>query len=161
MTAHKPQKRHEALVPLSRDHHQGLLLCWKIRKGMQNDTKPESVAAYTRYFYEMHLKKHFQEEELYIFNHLNAEDQQRKKALNQHRRLNRLFEQLSEEHCSYVQTLWKIEETLESHIRFEERELFPYIEQNIPEEKLIEMGRKLDEIHDAFQECWNDEFWKR
>ena len=30
---HKPQKRHKALQPLSREHHHGLLLSWKIRSG--------------------------------------------------------------------------------------------------------------------------------
>ena len=30
-----PIKRSEYLKPLSRDHHQGLLLCWKIRTGLK------------------------------------------------------------------------------------------------------------------------------
>ena len=31
----KPIKRHKAIQPLSREHHQGLLLCWKIGKGFE------------------------------------------------------------------------------------------------------------------------------
>ena len=33
----KPQKRHKALQPLSREHHHGLLLSWKIRTGFSKD----------------------------------------------------------------------------------------------------------------------------
>ncbi|WP_241739476.1 hypothetical protein [Aestuariibaculum marinum] len=31
----KPLKRHKALQPLSREHHYGLLLTWKIRTGFK------------------------------------------------------------------------------------------------------------------------------
>jgi len=38
-----PIKRNEALKPLSRDHHHGLLLCWKIRQGIKLNIEPERI----------------------------------------------------------------------------------------------------------------------
>ncbi|CDF79955.1 hypothetical protein BN863_22430 [Formosa agariphila KMM 3901] len=35
MTDKKPLKRHKSLQPLSRDHHHGLLLAWKIRADLR------------------------------------------------------------------------------------------------------------------------------
>lgn len=34
-------KRNENLVPLSRDHHFGLLCCWKIRQGIKKEVSQE------------------------------------------------------------------------------------------------------------------------
>ena len=40
-TATKPLKRNPNLVPLSREHHYGLLFCWKLKQGLANGTDPE------------------------------------------------------------------------------------------------------------------------
>ena len=39
----KPIKRHKALQPLSRDHHHGLLLSWKIRAGFSKNIEPNRI----------------------------------------------------------------------------------------------------------------------
>lgn len=39
----KSIKRTKALQPLSRDHHHGLLLCWKIRQGIKLNVEPERI----------------------------------------------------------------------------------------------------------------------
>ena len=41
----KPLKRHAGLVELSRDHHHGLLLSWKIRQGLKKEIEPEAGKA--------------------------------------------------------------------------------------------------------------------
>ena len=43
---HKPQKRHKALQPLSREHHHGLLLSWKIRAGFSKNIEPKRIKVY-------------------------------------------------------------------------------------------------------------------
>jgi len=49
MEPKKPIKRDKVLQPLSHDHHQGLLLCWKIRTGIKkgielwNGSKPIQI----------------------------------------------------------------------------------------------------------------------
>jgi len=149
----KPIKRHEALKPFSRDHHHGLLLCWKIREGFKRNIEPQRIKQYTDWFWETHLAKHFQEEEKILFPLLPQESDKIKKATAEHRRLKRLFENTTE----IVKSLNRIEEELESHIRFEERDLFNEIQKTATTEQL----QRIENLHkDNFCDNWADEFWK-
>ena len=58
-----PIKRHISLQPLSRQHHDGLLLRWKLKKGLQKEIKLERLKAYVDWFWSSHLKSHFEFEE--------------------------------------------------------------------------------------------------
>jgi len=48
---------------------------------------------------------------------------------------------------------------LHDHIRFEERELFPYIEKKLTEKELDEMRGNLEHEISCSSE-WHNEFWK-
>ncbi len=73
MNKRVPLKRHTALQPLSHDHHQGLLLCWKIRTGFELGVDHERMKRYTDWFWENHLLPHFIFEEINIFPILGEE----------------------------------------------------------------------------------------
>lgn len=150
----KPIKRHDALKPLSRDHHHALLLCWKIREGFRRGIHPDRIKRYADWFWKNHLAAHFAVEEHHIFTILGTNNELVKKALAEHRRLKRLFENGSE----HIKNLGSIEEELEQHIRFEERTLFNEIQQIATPEQLI----KIEEHHNEAEFCDNseDEFWK-
>lgn len=150
----KPLKRHKALQPLSRDHHQGLLLSWKIRSGFSKNIEVSRIKTYTDWFFETHLMPHFELEEAHIFSLLDENNELVKRALTDHRRLKRLF--TDEEDIE--KSLHKIEEELEQHIRFEERVLFPEI-QKVATEKELE---HIETIHndEGFVDKTDDEFWR-
>ncbi|GAA3575326.1 hypothetical protein [Snuella lapsa] len=78
----KPLKRHKALQPLSREHHHGLLLSWKIRSGLSRNIPVERIKIYTDWFFETHLIPHFEMEEKYIFPILNENYPLIKRALS-------------------------------------------------------------------------------
>lgn len=150
----KPQKRHKALQPLSREHHHGLLLSWKIRVGFSKDIDPKRIRTYADWFYKNHLITHFEIEENHIFPILEDENELVKRALAEHRRLKRLFEEREDD----IKTLSKIEEELEQHIRFEERVLFPEIQKVATEDEFLH----IEKIHqpEKFVENEKDLFWK-
>lgn len=150
----KPLKRDVALIPFSREHHHSLLLGWKIRKGMANGTSVERMKKYTDWFYKHHVSPHFEDEEKYIFPILGEDHEFIKKALSEHRRLTRLFN----EETDIEKSLHHIEEELERHIRFEERELFTLIQEKATPEEL----NKIAELHDelTFEENTSDIFWE-
>ncbi|UPS91594.1 hemerythrin domain-containing protein [Bizionia sp. M204] len=150
----KPLKRHKALQPLSREHHHGLLLSWKIRSGFSKNVSVERMKTYADWFFENHLIPHFELEEAEIFSILDSQNELVKKALADHRRLKRLFA----EDSSLDKSLSKIEEELEQHIRFEERILFPEIQKVATEEQLQHIAK----IHqpESFEDNITDEFWK-
>ncbi|PNQ72478.1 cation-binding protein [Hanstruepera neustonica] len=150
----KPLKRHTALQPLSKEHHHGLLLCWKIRTGFSKKITPERIWAYANWFYKTHLIPHFKIEEEYIFTILNSDNKLVIEAIEQHRELQMLFTESDKN----TQTLSTIELLLEKHIRFEERVLFPKI-QNVATEKQFET---IEALHndEKFIDKEDDVFWK-
>ncbi|WP_286761186.1 hemerythrin domain-containing protein [Salegentibacter sp. UBA1130] len=150
----KPIKRHEALKPLSREHHHGLLLCWKIRQGVKKEVEVARIKAYTEWFKIHYLDPHFEAEEEHIFPVLGNEHELVKRALKEHRRLKRLFSQDTEVEIA----LNNIEEELDSHIRFEERVLFNEIQEVASAEQLAD----IEKHHNGIQfsdDDWQDHFW--
>jgi iron-sulfur cluster repair protein YtfE (RIC family) len=148
-----PVKRDEFLQSLSREHHHGLLLCWKIRNGLKNKIEPDRIKRYTDWFWETHLKSHFEIEEKYIFPILDDENELVLKALAEHRSLNRLFKSTTE----LLKNLSLIAEELESHIRFEERILFNEIQSNATTAQLELV--KLYHSDVPFADDLTDPFW--
>lgn len=151
----KPIKRSKALQGVSREHHYGLLLCWKIRKGFSRGIAEERINKYVDWFYSTHLIPHFQLEENYIFPILDSGHVMVKKALSQHKRLHGLFTGSNTKKLS--KSLSLIEEELEQHIRFEERVLFKEIQKIATEEEL----KTISKIHtnEKFNDNTNDPFW--
>lgn len=147
-------KRHEALVQLSRDHHFGLLLCWKIKEGLKRDVEPQRIAKYIKFFFESHLKDHFAEEEQYIFPVLGNENPLVAEALSQHREI----EKMANQDLATAEELTSFKDLLEKHIRFEERQLFQEIQEKATEEQLENL-LKID-FHDLTEPDYDDEFWK-
>lgn len=152
----KPLKRHENLKPLSREHHQGLLLCWKIREGLKKEIRPDRIKKYADFFYEAHLLPHFKFEEKEIFPLLGNNNQLVKQALSQHQRLSSLFT----EDYGAQKALEEIEKALEDHIRFEERVLFEQIQMQVEKEKLDRLELKEENPHSPDPDNWDDKFWK-
>ncbi len=150
----KPLKRHKALQPLSREHHFGLLLSWKIRTGFSKSIEVERIKTYADWFFENHLIPHFDLEEEHIFSLLEPDSELVTRALADHRRLKSLFANTDD----IEESLHKIEDELEQHIRFEERILFPEIQKYATEEQLA----LIENIHneEGFQDNVEDEFWK-
>lgn len=155
MSELKPLKRHTSLQPLSRDHHHGLLLSWKIRNGLAKGVAVERIKAYSDWFFVNHLLPHFDVEEQHIFPILGDDGHPMvKRALREHRRLKRLFAATD----NLGKHLSLIEEELTAHIRFEERVLFNEVQAVATPEQLAEIER----LHDGqpFAEDWGDRYWE-
>jgi len=149
----KPIKRHEALKPLSRQHHFGLLFSWKIRKGFAKNIEIKRMQAYADWFFKTEIKPHFKAEENHIFPILEKENEMVKRALKEHRRIKRLFNDTEDSKKS----LSLLEEELQAHIRFEERILFNEI-QKIATAAQLEIIEKLH-IEDTSKSEYSDPFW--
>lgn len=150
----QPIVRDPALQPISREHHDGLLLCWKLRKGIAKGIDFERMHAYCHWFWREHLMEHFLREEQYLFPLLGSDHPKIQRAHREHARLERLFTLEKD----FEKAVSLIEEELEAHIRFEERDLFNEIQQAVNPEKLAELGEVLKDREDC--PVWSDEFWK-
>lgn len=155
MSPQTPLKRDPALRHLSHDHHHGLLLCWKIRQGFKLGIEPSRMKVYCQWFWENYLEAHFEEEEKVIFSILSEEDPLIKQALSEHKRLRKQFSSWEDPE----KTLGQIEEELERHIRFEERILFPVIQEKASVEQLERIAKYGE--REKFQENESDPFWHK
>lgn len=149
-----PIKRHKAIQQFSRDHHFGLLIAWKIRQGFRKEIELERIKEYTDWAFETQVKPHFELEEKYMFPILPEDDKLRKRAISEHRKLERLFNDDKDVNRS----LSLIEELLDLHIRFEERTLFNHIQKIATPEQFELMEEKHNEpIKEGY---WKDRFWQ-
>jgi iron-sulfur cluster repair protein YtfE (RIC family) len=155
MGKNNPIKRSEALKALSKDHHFNLLFIWKIRQGLKLKVELLRIKNFIAHFLNEQILQHFSKEENYLFCLLPGDEPLRLHAESEHSAIKKIGAAISEQNISEN----KIEEftnLLESHIRFEERTFFPYIEKNISYEKLAKAA-----IHFAAEHSddWSDAFW--
>jgi hemerythrin-like domain-containing protein len=129
-----PIKRDASLIPLSHDHHHALVRVFEIRQALTANTGLEAQVTRTREFFECNLKPHFRAEEEALLPALarfvGENDPMIARLTTDHRRLEAAIDQLE----TKAGTLAAFADSLESHIRFEERELFQRYQEDVPEQ---------------------------
>lgn len=151
-------KRHQSIAPLSREHHFGLLFCWKIRQGLKKRVPSGRMKPYVDYFWINHLVQHFEEEERLLFPAL--EDSLCGRATAEHQQIRQLVEVVSIEDPVSPDKLHLLADSLEKHIRFEERILFPKIEKELSDDALMNIWFRLKlSVNEVPKDNYHDEFW--
>lgn len=129
-------QRHEAIAPLSRDHHSSLLLAQLLKKdapayrGLPENK--EDKARYALEQFESHIRQHFQQEESML-----------QLAMDIHPSIGSLAQEIIAEHAELSglflslpaaadpeALMQELALKLEAHIRKEERILFPLLQQH-------------------------------
>jgi hypothetical protein len=140
-------KRHPSLIPLSHDHHHhhhALVEARRLRRGADADAaaRRATCESFLRFFSQESVR-HFRQEEERLFPLLV--DQQEwpsdllTQALLEHQRLHALVDRLDHElalgepDTGLMQELGRL---LEAHVRLEERQLFPLIQETVPDAAL-------------------------
>lgn len=147
-------KRSAELRELSDDHHQGLVQARRLRKAAAGEEVGplEETSRTFLEFWQRETSGHFRREEealLPVLARYRQDVLDRGpvvKMLGQHARIRGLVMQLSDEYADSTprpETLGEIGESLEVHIRLEEREVFPMIEEVLPEAALKEVASRL------------------
>lgn len=149
-------KRHNSFVPLSREHHESLLLAVRLQQGRRALLRlwshdPHWQAQFVVKYFDDELAAHFDEEETVVF-----------PAVWTFLTDNTIIERLKVDHTEMREmvdflrdplekklecTLTRFGQLLESHIRMEEREFFPACEGVVPQDILHDIGRKLAPTH--------------
>ena len=140
-------KRSAALVPLSRDHHTALV----VARELCRSTEANAQAAATRYveFLRRHELEHFAVEEAVLLSAMP--DGPGARGFDQHVRadhdyLRAALRRLEEEGSApSVALLHEIGARLREHVRFEEREVFAYIERELNAATLAALGARIAE----------------
>lgn len=154
-------KRNENLIELSRDHHHGLLLGWKIRRGIENETDRKLIGRYVWYFSQHSLFPHFEEEEQDVLRFLPKDDSYHQKVVEDHQQIRAMVRSITSSEEPDAEPLLELAKLLDSHIRYEERQLFPYLEQTLSGDALEKIGAAIRSSHKPFVEAFENEFWQK
>ncbi len=143
-------RRSRELKPLSSEHHQALLVAFQLKKGLAGHSESAGapkdlpgLLALARRFVEQVLRAHGRAEEELLGGFLTANDMARLKA--EHVELTRLVEAARTARPADLRShLGSFADLLERHVRWEERELFPYAEGHVDEATLATIGGELE-----------------
>lgn len=156
MMENKTVNRYVTLDILSREHHAGRLFCWKLRQGIKYHIETDRMKKFVKYFWTHFFSGHFKEEEEIVF--ARVKDKQVQKALEDHRKIKFFVDKISVARKNNEENaLLDLAETLDAHIRFEERILFPHLQEKLSEEQLEKIEAQLAHTH--FIDEYKDEFW--
>ena len=151
-------EQNRSILRFSYRHHAGLLFCWRVRQGLKREGVILRVRKYVAYFWGNYFQPLFKEEAQFL---LQADDTMSRKALGQHREIEALINQiLNHDTAPEAATFRQLADTVNSHIRFRERELFPHLQQVLGEAELARIGAAQAANRRAvFKDEYPDEFW--
>lgn len=143
-------ERNENLQPFSWEHHDGLVIAQKLKKCPEEEDSPEveELRTYFLKHWEDHLREHFRKEEDYLLPVIEVEYTNHPKSIRlvkEHIKIKSLVYKLENELEPYPGLLREIGNTLNDHIRFEEREFFPEAEKLLDEAQLTHLGSILNQ----------------
>ena len=142
-------KRHEALHPLSHHHTQALFIALKLRQAGTEKSRftIEEVKQDVQDFWKPEGNEHFREEEEILLTafaqYASIERPEIEEMLLEHVKIRAQMDTLLQSEAIDISLMNDLGVLLESHIRKEERIIFPMIEEALPEEKLQELGSYL------------------
>jgi quercetin dioxygenase-like cupin family protein len=137
-------KRHQALISLSHDHHEALVAARRLRCGADGPDPNAAISAFLRFFAASAVP-HFREEEELLFPRVAGVEAARElviQALLEHQRLHAAAAELRDlvargsDSRGVAGPMRDLATLLKTHVRFEERQLFPLIEALLSEEAL-------------------------
>jgi hypothetical protein len=142
-------KRSRELKPLSSEHHQALLVAFQLKKGLAGHAESAGapkdlpgLLSLARRFEEQIFRTHARAEEDLLGRIIQAGDMERLRA--EHVEMTRLLELARTARPGDLRAhLGAFADLLERHVRWEERELFPYAEDHVDEATLATIGGEL------------------
>lgn len=143
-------KRSKELRPLSSEHHQALLVAFQLKKGLAGHGETAGaprdlpgLVTLARRYEDALLRTHTRAEEELLGRHLDDESLRRLKF--EHAELLRLMEVAKTGRPAESRAaLTSFADLLERHIRWEERELFPAVEDRVEAADLLHVGEELE-----------------
>ncbi|MCL4791114.1 MAG: hemerythrin domain-containing protein [Gammaproteobacteria bacterium] len=146
-------KRHPALIPVAREHHECLILAQRLMRGARVPDgdwprDPVQQAAMLAEFFKRHLRQHFAIEEALVFPAACSAGSEAGalvlQLLDEHRDMESRVEQLAANPQVMATELAAFGELLNAHIRLEDRQLFPLMEAGMSADALLELQRRIE-----------------
>ena len=155
----KPLKRTPHLYLFSHEHHDGLVVANRIKAGVTKNVDVRILSNYILSFWESALAEHFRFEESLLLPLFQEEAVMRNRFQAEHEQIRKLINKISAQPQTDQSLAQDFAKLLHDHIRFEERELFPKIQESHSEEVLSGIAEKLNES-EATCFVFSERFWE-
>jgi len=136
-------KRSAELAPLSRDHHQALEVALRLRRVTEGNL--EDTAGHFLVFWRRQGEHHFAIEERLVLPALSHDDAEWAEAIQrvreEHAQIRARAAELTR--APSVLRARRLGELLGAHVRYEERQLFPLLEERLARDALVALGGAL------------------
>jgi predicted nucleic acid-binding Zn ribbon protein len=147
-----PIKRHDALVPLSRDHYVGLVHAHRLMKAASKDrvARHKALADFLE-AWRTEIEPHFRDEER-LLPPLIADEDDRRRLLDEHAAIERVASEAVTKRRAVDPEPGFVEglgQSLERHIRWEERVLFNRVQESASERQLKELADATQQVERA------------
>jgi hemerythrin-like domain-containing protein len=156
-------KRNKNLETLSWEHHDGLVLAFRLEKGIKNQIADNTISEYLLHAWDHVLQHHFWQEEEILTKPLDQSKDGREvlqKMLQEHEAIRKIISDIRRDKGDLHPLIRQFTKMLPRHIRFEERKLFPVIEHVISQEDLRKIGIFLHGHHKKDSKQWQVPFWR-
>lgn len=143
-------RRHPALIPVAREHHEYLILAQRLMRGASASdrdwpTEPALQAELLAGYFARHLQQHFATEEQHVFAAARIASAQAaalvSQLLDEHRAMTTQIRSLAANPQVTAADLAAFGQFLNAHIRLEDRQLFPLMEAEMSPDALLELQR--------------------
>jgi len=156
MKINKKSSRNENLYVFSHEHHHGLVFAVRLKKASQ--TNSETLKKYALHFWNTALDAHFKNEEE-LFLHLLTNKDIKAQFLREHKLINSLINDIQSANEDFIQKARELSDQLKLHIKFEEKVLFPWLQDNLSPDELYQIGESLKSIEVKVHE-FEPKFWE-
>lgn len=155
-------KRNKNLYPLSHQHHNGLMAVLLLEKGVKKKADLKIMNDFILYCWDEELNHHFKAEE----EQLNSDNLQLpqlqelySRMLGEHMIIRGIIDSIKEGKET-IEQIVSFHTLLEDHIRFEERILFPFIEEHATEKALAGIGEHIGHLTNGNCNNYLFKFWE-
>jgi hemerythrin-like domain-containing protein len=146
MMKHPPLKRHDSLQMFSRDHYGGLVAAQHLLRARSADERRKALGEFLE-AWRSEIAEHFVDEERLLTPLMDVA--QRARMDEEHATLRALAQQAEQQANAadpWADFVRDLGQRLNDHIRWEERELFPALEQSATSEQLRQIGEQTHRI---------------
>lgn len=146
----QPIKRDPRLVPLSHDHHTALARARDVTLALDGVVEQDldTLAARLSDFFENDLTRHFEQEEKYLLPpfalRVGADHELVRQLKQEHADIRAHAARLNDASIPVAERLNAWGTAIRDHVRFEERELFAAMQEELSEAELSAIGEQLE-----------------
>lgn len=140
----------------SHEHHHGLIFSVRLKSAAK--TNAATLKLYVEDFWTKYLSPHFALEE-YLFSGFLIDKKISNQFFSEHKEIRELIDAIINMKGDFIKLAASLGDAINAHIRFEERTMFPYLEETIEASELKKIGNVLESIQ-VEQHKFKPEFWK-